>query len=128
MMHHQIIRPVNRFSSTSIFFFFFGNICVFKWHLNRLTPQAQKKLTWPFDTTCSGMGTSSACYSTQIKSSQNLTWKEWLKELVLFSLGKSRLREDGITIFQYVKECCKAAGDLFSVSSWEDKMKIFNVK
>lgn len=70
------------------------------------------------------MGISYASYSTQMKGSQSLTWKEWLKELVLFSLEKSRLREDVITIFQYVKECYKDASDWFSVSSWgKDKNK-----
>lgn len=64
------------------------------------------------------------CYSTQIKGSQNLTWKEWLKELLLFSLEKSRLREDVITIFQYLKECYKDASDWYFMSSWgKDKNK-----
>lgn len=39
--------------------------------------------------------------------SQNLqTYKEWLKELGMFSLNKRRLREGMIVVFQYLKMSC----------------------
>ena len=45
-----------------------------------------------------------------VKGLENMHYKEQLKELGLFSVGKTRLRGDFIVLFQYLKHDCRDSG------------------